>query len=268
MSNIEIIYTNGCSYTAGGGLEPPDVRKDSVMGYYVDTHGVNPWKHEKEIAWPKRLSDILGIPVVNEAKSGGGLSRVIRMSYDYIHENWDNKNKLLLLLEIPIGLRLDVYYKPLDSYLIVNYNDSGWDKHSTYYGITEYFRESEEEKNIFNQKVKDIDFYGNTFLNLLDFEKNDRNNLLGLVSYCLLHDVTIKLISDYHFHNRLSENIFIGEYPFNFCEEKKLTIHDETKLNEDSHPGYFGHKEYAHHILRQLIFEGLFNSSILGKINT
>lgn len=265
MNNIDLIYTNGCSFTAGGGLEPPDTRHNSVMNYYVDTHNVKPWKHEKEISWPQRVSDILGISVTNEAASGGGLARVIRMTYDFILKHWDMKDKLLLLLDIPYGLRLDVYYKPLDSYLIVNYNDSGGSKHSKYYGTTGYYRESEEEKNIETQKTKDIDFYGDTFLNLLDFEKNEHNNLMGLVSYCLHHDINIKLISHDYFSNRLDQNLFINEYPYNYCIERKLIIRDETNLSTDTHPGYFGHKEYGQYVVNQLVYKGMIDDKYLDE---
>lgn len=265
MNNIDLIYTNGCSFTAGGGLEPPDTRKDSVMNHYVSNHNVKPWKHEKEIAWPQRVSDILGIPVVNESTSGGGLARVTRMTYDFIHKHWDKKDKLLLLLDIPFGMRLDVYYKPLDSYLIVNHNDSGGSPYGTYYGTTEYFRESDEETNMNDQKTRDIDFYCNTFLNLLDFDKNEKNNLLGLVFYCLQFDIKIQLMGYNDFLNHLDEILFIKEYPFNYCNERKLTVMDEAKLNNDSHPGYFGHKEYGQYVVNQLVYKGIVDDKYLDE---
>ena len=62
MKQFNNIYFNGCSFTAGGGLEVPSEEDIHavwpVKGYRelgLDVY----WKHNKEVAYPQRVSDEL-----------------------------------------------------------------------------------------------------------------------------------------------------------------------------------------------------------------
>lgn len=253
MNNIELIYTNGSSYTAGGGLEPPKIGDNNVTNRYKKLYGVCDWEHEKYIAWPSYIELQLGIETINEARSGGGGNRVVRMSYDFIKNNWYRKDRIVLILEIPSGLREDIFYYPLNQYLIVNHNDSNQTENVfSFYGTTQYFRESKKEIEIRKQKTNDINFYMNTFFDVHKSEVNLDNNVIGLYSFCKQHGIKILLIG-------VKDNPFIEsedkiiEYPFDYCNDKKLTVKDEIKYGRDNHPGYFGHQKYGSYIINQLI---------------
>ena len=81
FSKYKFFYVNGSSFTEGGGLEEPEIRTTSLIPIYEKEYGVT-WKNRAEVNWGKRLSEIIGIPCINEAQSGAGPMRSIRMTYD------------------------------------------------------------------------------------------------------------------------------------------------------------------------------------------
>ena len=86
MKNIKLIYCNGCSHSAAGGLEIDRTLTDDITyirDYYKTRYGVW-WDTQTEITYSHRLAGIIGCDVVNEAKSGGGTERVIRMAYQFV----------------------------------------------------------------------------------------------------------------------------------------------------------------------------------------
>ena len=112
MKQFNKLYFNGCSHTAGGGLEvfPPEYEQMGVYpikGYRELGLDVN-WKHCKEVAYPQRVSENLNLNVVNEAKQGGSFSRMVRMFWEYISNHGDKDT--LFFLEYPNGLRLSFIY--------------------------------------------------------------------------------------------------------------------------------------------------------------
>ena len=123
---IELIYSNGCSHTAGGGLEIDRVLDSDtsifVRDVYKEKYGIH-WNKQEDITFCKKLADKLNCKSYNEAASGGGTERVVRMTYEFIKKNWDKRDKIFLFLEFPSFFhRIDLYSSKLDEYLIVNQN--------------------------------------------------------------------------------------------------------------------------------------------------
>ena len=74
MKNIKLIYCNGSSHSAGGGLELNATLSDEktfVRDYYKNNYNVW-WDTQEEVTYSHRLANIVGCDVVNEAASGGG----------------------------------------------------------------------------------------------------------------------------------------------------------------------------------------------------
>ena len=69
--NIKYLYTNGCSYSAGHGLE-----------------------NEVEERYSKFLADKFGAEDINESEGGGSNQRIFRTTYDWISKNARKPNKL------------------------------------------------------------------------------------------------------------------------------------------------------------------------------
>ena len=66
MDNIKYVYSNGCSYTEGCGLD-------------------NPVKER----YSKFLADKFGAEDINQSEGGGSNQRIFRTTYDWISENQD-----------------------------------------------------------------------------------------------------------------------------------------------------------------------------------
>jgi hypothetical protein len=83
---IEVIYANGCSFTAGSELENenPALARSSASGDRFDP-GSPLRRYQKEHAWPAVLGTILGARrVVNEARGGGSNARAVRLTIDFV----------------------------------------------------------------------------------------------------------------------------------------------------------------------------------------
>jgi hypothetical protein len=73
VKNIKLIYCNGSSHSAGGGLEITSTLTDNktfVRDYYKDTYNVW-WDNQEVLTYSHRLANIIGCDVVNDSASGG-----------------------------------------------------------------------------------------------------------------------------------------------------------------------------------------------------
>ena len=112
------LYTNGCSWTAGGGLETY-----GVSYKFYKQRGMS-WNTHRDINWPKKLSQKLNLQLIDESESGGGMERVIRMTFDYILSDLDRAKQTLFIIEVPTAEnRIDLYSTEYKNYLICN---CGW----------------------------------------------------------------------------------------------------------------------------------------------
>lgn len=262
MKNISLIYCNGCSHSAGGGLELNRKLSDNVTcirDYYNKRYGVY-WNTQEEITYSHRLANIIGCDVINEAASGGGSGRVVRMAYDFVQKNFKNKDKIFLILELPSLGRLDLFSKVLNDYIIANIqylnNDYSDDSIQQFYACRKYDIDGDFEK-IGSENIK-------TYLNNFHTRKSEYTKIVRelntFFTYLKYHNIkfiftngefnpsidsTIKLSNQINFK---VGNITITDF-HQFSVDTKSTIAEETDLlTLDLHPGYFSHLRFAEHL--------------------
>jgi hypothetical protein len=251
----ETFYVNGTSHSHGGGLEEPEISgNDSTYWYYKDLYNTDRWKSRSDVNFGKRLSDLIGIPCVNEAQSGGSCDRLVRMSYDWINDNWYRKDKIFLILENPDGTRAEVYYKPNKSYYIVNtMNNEDNTNTILAYATREYFNKQTEDEDRELQPV--FKEYFDRHLSVRENWKNSELGFVGLYSFCKMNGIKVFVQNN---NNLIFRDCFQKEDIIKFGNDEKnydisswahnnnKTIKDETnRLSSDGHPGYYAHMEYA-----------------------
>lgn len=249
----ELFYVNGCSHCQGGGLEEPEIKGDSIRPIYEKLHNVS-WKNRGEVNFANRLSELIDTPFVNEAESGGGTDRVVRMAYRFIMENWDRKNKIFLILEKPDASRSEVWFNKNKSYYIVNSFYDAVSGTTKYAGATRAYFNKEMEREDSMNSIQFLKWFDNHY-NIEEHWFKIEMEFVGLYSFCKQNGITIKVMTpnDVYFKDCFnSKDIIKFSYDeknydvATWCHDKKLTIKDEIEgFSNDGHPGYFGHIEYA-----------------------
>lgn len=248
FKGYEFFYVNGSSHTAGGGFETVDQHGywgQTIADYYKKNYNVS-WKNHYDVAFAAWLSKSLDIPHYNWAKQGGGLDRVIRLTYEFIDRNWKKRHKFFIILETPDASRVDLYYNPVKDYLVCNINPN-----ETMYGTTNYFP---KPKNV-ESFQPDIQLYHEKFYNYKHHHDRNEMNLIGLYSFCKRANIAIKIMSgirttiypNMYLKNDIisgmnSDDLDIIAYAMN---NKKQIKHETNGEIVDGHPGYFAHMDYA-----------------------
>lgn len=261
FNKYEFFYVNGSSHCEGGGLEESNIRGIGVHGLYKKIHNVT-WKNREEVNFGYRLSKLINVECINEAKSGSGVQRIVRMTYDFIEKNWKNKDKFFIILDKPDPGRCDVFFNKTNNYYIVNSNNT--DGVYSLAGAT---------RDYFNPKILQEDLqYKDDFINWhknhFNFEvnfKNDEYALVGLYSFCKFNNIKIFLMQkNWLLLQEAFDDSDIIKFAadkeaydiHSYCLRNKLTITDELKGEltdyEDLHPGYYGHIEYANELYKFL----------------
>jgi hypothetical protein len=266
----ELIYVNGCSHCQGGGLEEPTLKGESVMPIYEKLYGVK-WKDRAEINFANRLSELIGIPYINEAESGGGTDRVVRMTYNFLLDNWDRRNKLLLILEKPDASRSEVYFNKTESYYIVNSWYDGVKETNQFNSATRAYFDKELEREDALHRGYFEKWFGNHF-NMKEHWLKVEREFVGLYSFCKQNDIGIKVMTgnDVYFKECFEPNDVVkfredmSNYDIaTWCHDNDKTIKAELNgYSNDGHPGYFGHIEYAK-LLKNFLDEKLKPSKII-----
>lgn len=261
--NIELVYSNGCSHSAAGGLElirTIDDKKTLITDVYKEKYNVS-WKTQEDATYIAHLAGLLGgIEYVADATSGGGTGRVIRLAYDFVKKNWHRKDKLFLVLEFPCFFqRMDVFSVKLDSWMVVNqsFSESSGRRNHLYatrkYFVDEFSKDTQKidgdkELTTYLDNFTRIDIEGEklireieTFLSFLKF--NDIKHI-----WFESDNLSQSKINKSLLETELSINDEVGYTSdfHNWVMKHKLTIKDELEgLSTDLHPGYFGHKKFA-----------------------
>jgi hypothetical protein len=186
----DTIYINGSSHAAGGGFEISTIeeKQKQIKGYkeILDIEYSNP----KEVSYANRLSELLNIKVVNEAKSGGGPERIIRKIHQYIKDNSiDKLKKTLFILEIPSTNRLDLWSNEFMEHLVCNIDfKKGWDGRLQTFDLDyiHLVREHWQKDDILEMKYtkyfEAIQNFIKYFHNPVVYERKIENELIGLFS--------------------------------------------------------------------------------------
>jgi hypothetical protein len=272
FSKYDFFYVNGSSHCEGGGLEEIAIRGMGAQSLYKKLYNVD-WKNRQEVNFGYRLSKIINIKCINEAKSGAGVQRIVRMTYDFIEKNWKNRHRFFIILDKPDPGRCDVFFNKNNEYYIVNSQNT--DNQYSLAGATrDYFNDK-----ILKEDLQYKDVFLNWYENHFNFEnnfKNDEKAMIGLYSFCKQNGIKIFLMqSNWLLFKELFDKNDIIKFSdsnlsddiHSYCVRNKLTITDELKGElteyEDLHPGYFGHIEYAKELAKYLGWDGIKKNKLI-----
>ena len=272
MKGLNVIYCNGCSHSAAGGLEiDRTLDTISVRDYYKERYGVW-WGEQKEVSYSSVIGNNFECEVVNEAESGGGSARVIRMAYDFVKKNWKIKDSLFLILELPSMGRLDMYSKKLDSHIILNLhftnNDYTDDSIIDIYGTRKYYNsDTQNDWDLVREASKS--YYNNFFSKKAEYSRVSReiNTFLSFLRYHKIKHIFFagefspSIESNLKSSNMLS--LKVGKQTIEdfhqYALDTESTIAHETEMRTtDIHPGYFSHKNFGN-LLSEYIIENYEN---------
>ena len=288
MKQFKKIYINGSSLSCGGSLE----YKSSAWRYYTTEKDIDAWKKSKDVSYGNILGKMIGAEIINDAKEGGGLDRLIRKTYNFISERTlEELSEILFVFDIPLQPgRFEVYSRKHNDWFAVSISYKGGENSNEYNPI--------EVSRDWQNWTSNLSFsraFGNPSLNLSLEELKDHDELLNkMVDYYhdydiqtnrLLRELTMfycfldKMKINYYRDN--NETIFAGSVNlikrnesrdlmnklklFETSNENVISCPTIWNLSEkkkwricdetpinDAHLGYFGNKKYAEYLYEKL----------------
>lgn len=263
---FKLAYFNGCSFTQGGGLEtavdvdwnerdengnePPltDGRRD-VLKKYKDTYGMPYWNSRLDVAYPAIFSSLSSIKTINDAKSGGGIQRLVRKTFNFVSENFDKKDELLLFLEIPDYSRLEFYSNHFKDHLLFNYtiNDKN-EVSDDWFVCRDYAKRVHNDDN--NQLRPYFNAITKSILNPKEIFQKLNIELINLLSFLKLNEIEFYITKEPDYglvgikQSLFSEHLVPFGSPHQYALQNRGQISDEIDI-DDTHPGVLCHKEYG-----------------------
>lgn len=263
LKRFKRVYVNGCSLTAGSGLEDQGVKNKYKEKYNIE------YKHEKDLTYPYHLGKFFDCPVINDAKSGSGSPRLIRRTYEFIREiGIDEAKRTLFILQVNNAAhRVELFSNEIKDYLVVNpkYNLetgkldrvdatdswSGTDtmfRHDYYNDVNVYLKnhfEKFQDPFVYESKIAD------EFIGLVSFLE-----LLGIEYYYILEmpGVQSNHKNIWSKLNPKRQLILEGDFGVSpFTTKRKLNVCDDSDfLVTDTHPGVMGHKALGESLIKEL----------------
>ena len=265
------LYCNGCSTMAGGGLEPMNLE---LLKYYKDTYGVE-WQSERDIMWPKLVANHFGLQIYDYSKSGAGIERFIRETYEFIESHNHIVDDTIFFIECPIiWNKVDIWSNEDDEYLICNtdlkYDDRGktLNQLETIHLCKDYAYQTKSEISELEKRIKpELKAAMFKTWNPKQYTKKIMQNLIGLISFMKLKKLEFYILPNAIDINYLRMNIsdiynhFLdmeidGEKhksDFHNWQGQRYTITKETNgIFIDTHGGYFAHKRWAEEVIKKL----------------
>ena len=255
LQNKKYLYSNGSSITAGGGFEINNPNFD-IRKFY-STQDVELPDTQLECSYPYILSQKLGLECINEAKSGGGIDRMIRTTWEWIFNNKDKVSETVFILEPQVGIRLDWWVESEQRYGIVNAHLDGW-YNRIYTLVEDWFEDSKEKKMRWRNKYQAlINDYFKEFHNENEYLKLELQKLLFFVAY--LNEQKIDYIISIPNTDHLDiqreildsipeENNIFPMLDYNgiweYCQKMGLLIKDVTE-HDDLHLSWEGNNTMA-----------------------
>jgi hypothetical protein len=256
---------------AGGGLEP---MKTELLKYYKDTYGVE-WKSERDIMWPKLVADHFGMQIYDYSKSGAGIERFIRETYEFIYDNPNIINETIFFIECPvIWNKVDVWSNKESEYILCNtnlkYDDRGKmlnELESINLSKDYFYQTKDEAKSLDDDLKSELTKCMIKTWNPKQYTEKIMQNFVGLISFMKLRGLKLyilpsaidvsyirKRISDIDIHFLDLE--IDGEKhqnDFHNWQGHRYTISKETNdIYIDTHGGYFAHKRWAEEVIKKL----------------
>lgn len=250
LTNKKYLYANGSSVTAAGGFEEYKYRK-SIRDKYTKK-GIDLPESQLECSIPYFVSKELGLECINDSKSGLGLEGLIRTTFDWMRKNKSKFDKTIFLIEVPAGVRVDLYIKEWGDYGLLNAAKNEKGEYPFTLG-REWFKDDPDEHNKWNHDFYEpITQFFNNFYDEDIFRKSEDMRLLFFLSYLELKGIDY-FISLPHLHSTFvrSEldkivpkhknlNILLNDNTiWRYCEINNWLISDEIE-DGDAHPGYIG----------------------------
>lgn len=261
---INYLYANGCSWTAGHGIQDHESLQHLNVG--------EKWNKLPVYAWPSVLSNILQIPHTNQSQGAGSNKRMVRTTIDWLHnypkENYD---KLLVVLGWTTADRNEFYIKEDD-------NNQGWcicnsNTLISSYGhpLVPYFSKSflknidnwhkDYLTYIFNYKANYTYFFQEMWLmsNLLENLgiKYLFFNSLPWKSFYIFKHENIDILTEFKVQIEALKKPQILSMRDNMPDERLNVMSEFVRLNEypmakDHHTMIEGHDAWAKHLYSEL----------------
>lgn len=236
------IYSCGSSFSCSGGLNWPEVKT-----LYHTLHNIEIDDEEINNSYPNLIAKLNNTPIVNESIPGGSINRLIRKTYQYIHNHQIDSKDTLFLLELPPVWRDEFYSNEFDKTFNITWGVLKDINDKTH--ISKEYTKT-ESLTIREHLLPYFDKFINT-----DFEiKKSMNNVLGLISYLKISNFKYVIINGFDFYSFLLKNNLSLDYNFYWVDgiiepihisfaTKKLTITLELDNQYiDNHLGYFGNQ--------------------------
>ena len=245
------IYSCGSSFSCSGGLNWPEVKL-----LYKNIHDIE-FNNEVDNSYPNLISNHYNIKISNESIAGGSANRLIRKTYQFIHNHQLESKNSLFLLEIPPMWRDEFYSNQFDKTFNITW------------GVLKDINDKTQIANgnfdlsTLNVKQFLLEYF-DKFINV-DFEiKKTMNNLLGLFSYMKILNINFIIINGFEFYSFLLKNNLDVTYNFYWVDnmiepinisfiKNNLTITHELKENyTDNHLGFFGNQYIANNLIEYI----------------
>jgi hypothetical protein len=250
------IYFNGCSHTAGGSLND-----NIVIQKYKELYNIE-WKNEREITYPKYVSDYLNLDLTDESQSGSGAARLIRQTYEYIERTGiENSKKTIFILQINTPVhRVEYFCKEINDYLIINVQYTHDGELSFVSAVEKYSTTDRKYDTEFfkGEITEDVRKIIEKYHDPLKYNEKILFELKGLFSYLEENDIEYFYGFDGGFGGEFKKNedrrinVNNCETILHYSVNKKQTIQDDINLNNDGHPGYFAHQNFAKDLINFL----------------
>lgn len=312
---INKVYFFGTSHTAGGGFEfesnlkfnigeetsgnPNVPRGEFVKSIYKDLFPDEELTQEN-FSFPGQFRKLckdrnLNIDVINISKQGYGNERIYRKFYEVLKDSKFKKEESLFIFELSDIERKELFYRPLNSHITLNYNAVDRNFYTNDISLKEpkknnyvelggyaksYWYETDNDLEILKN---DKDFFKKYIEKTISAEMQIQQlniNNINFLSFLKLNNINF-LISEMHScldpqlrtYYDFIDNHIISYYDtekkykrgfINFTHRNQLLIADETKYKyTDLHPGFTAIKLISKNIFNECVRSNYIKSSLI-----
>jgi len=248
-----ILYANGCSWTAGGGLE-------LILGF-DENRTLSQIEEIKSYTWSAHLGKLLGADkVINHGRGCGSNQRIIRTTFNFLYNMEYDPKDVVVGIQWSQPTRFEFYqneqysenFGQQELVYIPHLEDNNEKWRSVKIGRNE--RNYENVKN----NIKEVEFT-DRFLTMYTNELT--NNYSLLTNVCAMSEILKQFgIEKYFFwseknfyrHQLVSIENFLKNFPIFFINDTNI------EYLSDSHPGLLGHRQIA-----EILYGQFFNKKDL-----
>jgi hypothetical protein len=198
---IDFLYANGCSWTAGNGIQDDP--------FLADIKLPQRWNYLIEYAWPNVLATKLGVSHHNEALGAGSNARMVRTTCDFIRRYPKEKySNLLVVLGWTTVDRNEIYLR--------NGGKEGWCMFNASQPISSHLPPFRPDFD--NDYVKRVDSW-------------QKDYLIDIYSH---HNNYVKFFQEMYLMSNLLENLGIKYLFFSSLPWRNawFPVHDNFNVNE------------------------------------